>query len=108
MRFQCSQKSLGEASAQVSALFTWRERAPRGSAVHRMLAEGYLDRAPDPNDGRQARLKLTPRGRTLHEAIAARLVERQEEVLSGLEPKERRQLDGLLQKLALHAAGLLE
>ncbi len=46
---------------------------------------------------RQARLKLTPKGRVLHEAIAARLVEQQEEVLAPLDAKERRQLDGLLQ-----------
>ena len=86
-------------------------RRPRNSisrAVHRMLAEGYLDRARDPQDGRQARLKLTPKGRALHEKVAARLVERQEEVLAPLNGKERRQLDGLLQKLALHAAGLPE
>ena len=86
-------------------------RRPRNSisrAVHRMLAEGYLDRAPDPHDGRQARLKLTPKGRVLHEKIAARLVERQEEVLAALDAKERRQLDSLLQKLALHAARLPE
>jgi len=37
-RFQCSQKSLGEASADVCVLFTWRGVAPRGSALHRMLA----------------------------------------------------------------------
>ncbi len=86
-------------------------RRPRNSisrAVHRMLAEQYLDRAPDPDDGRQARLRLTPRGRALHEQIAARLVERQEEVLAALDAKERRQLDGLLRKLALHAAQLPE
>ncbi len=86
-------------------------RRPRNSisrAVHRMLAEGYLDRARDPQDGRQARLKLTPKGRALHEKIAVRLLERQEEVLAPLDAKERRQLDRLLQRLALHAAGLPE
>ena len=86
-------------------------RLPRNSisrAVHRMLDEGYLDRAPDPHDGRQARLTLTAKGRALHEQIAARLIERQEEVLAALDASERRQLDGLLQKLALHAAELPE
>ena len=86
-------------------------RRPRNSisrAVHRLLSEGFLDRAPDPDDGRQARLKLTPRGRALHEKIAVRLVERQEVVLAALDAKERRQLDALLQKLALHAAVLPE
>ena len=86
-------------------------RLPRNSlsrAVHRMLAEGYLDRTPDPSDGRQARLALNPRGRRLHEQIAARLVKRQEEILAPLNVTERRQLDRLLQKLALHAGALYE
>jgi DNA-binding MarR family transcriptional regulator len=86
-------------------------RRPRNSisrAVHRMFAEGYLDRAPDPQDGRQARLKLTPKGRVLHDKIAVRLVERQEEVLAPLDAKERRQFNRLLQKLALHSAELPE
>ena len=73
-----------------------------------MLAEGYLDRSPDPSDGRQARLALNPRGRRLHERIAARLVKRQEEILAPLNVKERRQLDRLLQNLALHAGALRE
>ncbi len=38
MRFQCSQKALGEASADTTALFIWRGVAPRGSALHRNLA----------------------------------------------------------------------
>ena len=84
-------------------------RRPRNSisrAVHRMLAEGYLSRAPDPRDGRQARLQITPKGRALHEQIAARLVARQEEVLAPLDAKERQQLARLLHKMALHASQL--
>ena len=93
-------------TARDVAQMTRRPRNSISRAVHRMLAEGYLDRAPDPSDGRQARLKLKPKGRALHKKIAARLVERQEEVLAALDPAERGQLDGLLQKLALHAATL--
>ena len=95
-------------TAQDVSRMTRRPRNAISRAVHRMLAEGYLDRAPDPSDGRQARLALTPRGRALHEKIAARLVDRQEEVLAPLDAEERRQLDRLLQKLALHAATLPE
>ena len=95
-------------TAQDVARITRRPRNSISRAVHRMLAEGYLDRAPDPRDGRQARLKLTPKGRALHEKIAARLVARQEVILAPLDARERRQLDRLLQKLALHAAELPE
>ena len=93
-------------TAQEVARMTRRPRNSISRAVHHMLAEGYLDRAPDPDDGRQARLKLRPKGRALHAKIAARLHERQEEVLGALDAGERAQLDRLLQKLALHAATL--
>jgi leucyl aminopeptidase len=50
MRFQCSQKALGEASADAGALFAWRGSSPRGSALHRMLdrrskADGFRGNA---------------------------------------------------------------
>ena len=93
-------------TARDVARMTRRPRNSISRAVHRMLAEGYLDRAPDPSDGRQARLKLTAKGRALHKQVAARLVERQEEVLGALNTDERKQLDALLQKLAAHAATL--
>ncbi|MGD1926769.1 MAG: MarR family winged helix-turn-helix transcriptional regulator [Paracoccaceae bacterium] len=82
-------------------------RQPRNTvsrAVHRMLAEGYIERAPDPEDGRQARLTITPAGRALNEKIAERLRLRQESVLSGLDASERKTLSTLLRKAAVHAA----
>ena len=84
-------------------------RGPRNTisrAVHRMLSEGYIKRAPDPEDGRQARLRITPAGRALHKKVATYLQRRQEEVLGGLDPEERAALSGLLRKAALHAAAL--
>jgi len=38
MRFQCSQKALDEASADVCVVFAWCGETPRGSALHRLLA----------------------------------------------------------------------
>ena len=93
-------------SAQDVSRLTRRPRNSISRAVHRMLAEGYLERSPDPNDGRQARLSITPAGRELHEKIAGRLAERQEEILSPLTADEREQLDGLLQRLTRHVADL--
>jgi DNA-binding MarR family transcriptional regulator len=93
-------------SAQDVSRLTRRPRNSISRAVHRMLAEGYLDRAPDPDDGRQALLTITPAGRALHEKIAARLAERQEEILAPLSASERRQLDRILKRLTLHTAAL--
>lgn len=95
-----------ELTAQDVSKISRRPRNTISRAVHRMLAEGYLNRAPDPHDGRQARLQITAKGRRLHEQIAARMVERQEEVMAPLDAKERQQLGRLLHKMALHAADL--
>lgn len=93
-------------SAQDVSRLTRRPRNSISRAVHRMLAEGYLDRDPDPDDGRQSLLTITPAGRELHDQIAARLAQRQEEILAPLDANERRQLDGILQRLAVHTAAL--
>ena len=86
-------------------------RQPRNTvsrAVHRMLDEGYIERAPDPDDGRQAHLTITPAGRALHVKIASVLRCRQENVLGSLDARERETLAALLRKAALHAASLDE
>jgi DNA-binding MarR family transcriptional regulator len=86
-------------------------RQPRNTvsrAVHRMRAEGYIERAPDPDDGRQARLSITPAGRALHVRIAEILRRRQEQVLGSLGTDERKTLAALLKKAALHASSLDE
>lgn len=93
-------------SAKDVAKMTRRPRNSISRAVHRMLAVGYIKRAPDPDDGRQASLSITPAGRELHERIAAVLVEREQEVLSPLSPKEHNTLNALLTKLVQHASTL--
>ncbi len=71
-----------------------------------MLKEGYLRRAPDPNDGRQVRLTITPEGRAMHDQIAQYLVDREAVILDVLDKKERKVFRSSLQKLALHASNL--
>ena len=58
-------------TAQEVSRMTRRPRNSISRAVHRMLQEGYLKRAPDPNDGRQAQLEITARGRELHDQADA-------------------------------------
>lgn len=93
-------------TAQDVARISRRPRNTISRAVHRMLNEGYLNRAPDPTDGRQSRLKITPSGRSLHDAISGYLGRRQDEILAVLSPNERKTLANLLKKAALSAAEL--
>ncbi|WP_285673637.1 MarR family winged helix-turn-helix transcriptional regulator [Paralimibaculum aggregatum] len=97
-----------ELTAQDVATISRQPRNTISRAVHRTLAEGYIERAPDPEDGRQARLRITPAGRALHKKAAAYMAARQEEVLAGLDAGERRTLGALLRKAAQYAAALRE
>ncbi|MCY4192089.1 MAG: MarR family transcriptional regulator [Rhodospirillaceae bacterium] len=91
-------------TAQDVARLSRRPRNTISRAVHRLVDDGYIKRAPDPEDGRQARLTITPAGRALNNEIAVVFRKRQEKILSALTGQERQILDVLLQKVAVHTA----
>lgn len=95
-----------ELKAQDVADISRRPRNTVSRAVHRMVDEGYIERAPDTEDGRQARLKITSAGRALQIQAAEYLKARQDLVLDLLDPEERRQFSDLLLKLAVGASRL--
>ncbi|MEM1314782.1 MAG: MarR family winged helix-turn-helix transcriptional regulator [Pseudomonadota bacterium] len=92
-----------ELTAQDVARMSRRPRNTISRAVHRMVAEGCIARAPDPGDGRQARLTITPKGRALFETVAGLIGEGQERALGGLDSEERARLRALLRKAARSA-----
>jgi len=91
-------------TAQDVARMTRRPRNTISRAVHRMLEDGYIDRAPDPSDGRQSKLTITAKGREMQGRIERILSVREEEVVAPLSVEEHAALDAILQKLARHAA----
>lgn len=91
--------SVPDLTAQDVADITGRPRNSISRAVHRMLDEGYLTRSPDPDDGRQALLRITPKGGRLHKEIVQRFIVRERELLGILSADERQELDRLLGKL---------
>ncbi len=90
-----------ELTAQDVAEMTGRPRNSISRAVHRMLDEGYLKRSPDPADGRQALLRITPKGERLHKRILPLFEEQEAKMLDNLTSEERKLLDSLLKKLVL-------
>ena len=62
-----------ELTAQEVARLTRRPRNSISRAVHRMVAEGYIERTQDPGDGRQARLTITPAGPPLVRPVGVRV-----------------------------------
>ena len=93
-------------TARDIAEMTKRPRNSISRAVHRMLSEGYIDRAPDPKDARQARLTITDKGRALHNQVVERMLAREKLGFSVLDAEELKALDRILQKLAHHNAAL--
>lgn len=99
--------SVDELTAQDVADMTGRPRNSISRAVHRMLRDNYLTRSPDPNDGRQALLRITPKGRVLHKTIVSKFVEREHALLGNLSGDEQLVLDRLLEKLVTGCRNLM-
>ena len=93
-----------ELTAQDVANMTGRPRNSISRAVHRMLEDGYIDRCPDPDDGRQALLTITPRGRGLHDRIVKWFMASEDAILGVLDRNERETLDRILRKLVQHTS----
>lgn len=95
--------NVAELTAQDVADMTGRPRNSISRAVHRMLRDGYLTRSPDPDDGRQALLRITPAGRAMHKSIVSKFEQRERALLAILSSDERQVLDHLLTKLVSNA-----
>lgn len=68
--------------------------------VDRAEKRGLLERFPDPDDGRAVRIKLTRGGRALVNKAAAEVETEIETVAASLTDPQRRQLAGLLSRIA--------
>jgi DNA-binding MarR family transcriptional regulator len=75
--------------------------------IDRMVRDGLVTRAPDPDDGRVSRIHLTDRGRSLREELVPRAVAVNAANLGRLTAAERRTLRRLLGKLLDGAQGPL-
>ena len=93
-------------TAQDVSTMTRRPRNSISRAVHRLLKDGYLNRVPDPDDGRQAKLSITESGRAIQNKISKVILQRESELLQILNETEREDFQKILRKLALHASTL--
>jgi DNA-binding MarR family transcriptional regulator len=69
--------------------------------LERLAASGYIERIPDPKDGRSMLVALTPAGKRLIERVVGLHYENEHRLLSPLSPEERTQLADLLRRLLL-------
>jgi DNA-binding MarR family transcriptional regulator len=67
--------------------------------IDRMVRDGLVSRAPDPDDGRLSRIYLTGRARSLRDELVPLAAAVNEEILNRLTANEARTLRSLLAKL---------
>jgi DNA-binding MarR family transcriptional regulator len=78
-----------------------RVRPPTASkTVSRLSALGLVERRPAPGDARLVRVGLTPEGQAKAQAIDGLWDEVEDEMLTGLDAKDRRRLRKLLRRAA--------
>ncbi len=75
------------------------EQPTMANTLKRMERDGLIERVPDAEDRRQARIHLTPRGRALEEVLTASARETNAVALAGLEPAETQQLLALARRV---------
>jgi DNA-binding MarR family transcriptional regulator len=75
------------------------EQPTMANTLKRMERDGLIERIPDPQDRRQARVHLTPRGRELEEVLTVSARETNAIALGGLSVEETAQLMTLAQRM---------
>ena len=75
------------------------EQPTMAGTLKRMERDGLIRRAPDPTDRRQARIRLTPRGRRLEEALTASARETNAVAMGGLSDADSTRLMSLVGRM---------
>lgn len=69
--------------------------------LERLSAAGYIERVPDPGDGRGMLVSLTPAGKRLIDRVLGPHFENERRLLASLTAQEQEQLVGLLRRLLI-------
>lgn len=84
------------------------DKSTASRVVDALVAKGYAERRPHPEDGRAVWIEATGFGRSLSRRIEADLLAEVERVVEGIEPESRRVLIDLLGRLSRAAASRVE
>jgi DNA-binding MarR family transcriptional regulator len=69
--------------------------------VDRLVTRGFVDRLPDPHDRRGVLVRLTEEGRATVDGALAGLLERERDLLAGLNGGDQKRLASLLRSLVV-------
>ena len=86
-------------SAQYVSHCTRTHKSTISRAVTALMDRRLVERVENEDDRREFRLRLTRKGKALYEALIPRLLRREQEILSCLSAKERKDFASLLGKI---------
>lgn len=89
-------------SAQAICNFSGHLKANISRAVVALDKRGLVSRETEPSDNRRQLIYLTEAGRLMYDSFISLLSRREEQMMSPLDPKERKVLVQILGKLAAH------
>jgi DNA-binding MarR family transcriptional regulator len=99
-----SLRDLGPASQAGLSRRAGIYRSDLVAVINELAADGYVERAPDPDDRRRNVITITEPGRRRLHRLDDLLARIQDDLLAPLEPSERAELTGLLTRLLDHHA----
>jgi DNA-binding MarR family transcriptional regulator len=94
-------------SAQYISHCTRTHKSTISRAVTALMERKLIERVENEDDRREFRLRLTRKGKTLYEALIPRLLRKEQEILSCLSAKERKDFANLLGKIE-HSLDLVQ
>jgi DNA-binding MarR family transcriptional regulator len=94
-------------SAQYISHCTRTHKSTISRAVTALMERKLIERVENEEDRREFRLRLTRKGKTLYEALIPRLLRREQEILSCLSARERKEFANLLGKIE-HSLDLVQ
>jgi DNA-binding MarR family transcriptional regulator len=86
-------------SAQYISHCTRTHKSTISRAVTALMERKLIERVENADDRREFRLRLTRKGKTLYEALIPRLLRKEQEILSCLSARERKDFADLLGKI---------
>ena len=90
----------GAMRSQVLASALMLDKSTTTRVVDALVRKGYVERRPDPEDGRAVSLRATKSGRALYARIHAELIEQQADLLRDLDPEVRAGAAEVIRRLA--------
>jgi DNA-binding MarR family transcriptional regulator len=81
------------------------DRSDVVAALNELAADGYVERTPDPDDGRRNIITITASGRRQYKRLTTLVTKAQDEIFGPLSPTDRTRLTTLLGRLLAHHQG---